>query len=401
MQQELKDALRKDLTGQFGQLGRDVIGQWLWEVLEANFFDHVDLAENGNEHYDELLSYAALYLTGAIKSRESNDREHLERGPVMPKPHATDDRFYEFVRPAERARQRAMELAIALDMADFLPVRQFREHYLDGRVLTSDQAVRLLQSQAASLMSGDEFRNLGVPITDHFSVCTDGNWRGETRTTSILIQCATGEKRFLCDRRKIETQLYVHQIATRNDRDEIYPVIGSVLSNLRRTALQTEAVYSLNLEIGATSDIIWFILTNCPPNFSAYFAYAFSRRLGDRDQPYVHIDVPLWISTETLSQMFACFRREKISGRLKQPGVRRMNIFTWVASLELREGSLPSWKILAMRWNSEFPSEHVDDWRGFRRDYMAAKKFLLTSEGTALNRDYARTLEHSLAWYEP
>jgi hypothetical protein len=289
-------------------------------------------------------------------------------------------------------------------------VYEFRQQFLDGGVITPEQAQKLLSSSAAAVLPSSYFTSSGpvhVPIDheilDYEELGDEYEGRflpffddeGEEYTMARIIVDPPGTELTakLTAKDSYWEDLF---IPDENGRPKTIEVeLGSLLGSVHAVcnSLLERRTYPRQEHQAA-----WFLLTGEPPRVPA-LAGGYQRSSNPAITDYsITMTVKPWVPAETVRRYYGRLQERLLEERPRSLSERNLAVFRFVVEkmevngtdeghsgaerprvTELRP--VPrSWRTLLRLWNGKFPEGHkwhYTDVRNFSRDFGRAKQAIL------------------------
>ena len=275
-------------------------------------------------------------------------------------------------------------------------VRLFRTQYLGGKLLTYSEAVSFMRSPANAYLTAEEMQAHGIPFIGHSAEVVGRDcslqtvprrFLGEHKSrfhfevtllvtppgTTIRVQFRSGESSFYCGLRSclLDNLSFTPDRGNPGSVESVEVWSGSVLDELR---LISEYLSERHYWYDQT--IPGFVLSGIRPLLAPIqFRHDASTYFHDT----VKIEVPIWVTGETVKQHFSLMQRTLLKRRHRSISDRILELFQFVQERgEPLKNARGAWDKLWLEWNSSHPEKQYGTVRQFRRDYKErARKPLL------------------------
>jgi hypothetical protein len=266
-------------------------------------------------------------------------------------------------------------------------VRRFREEVHGTRLLTPDEAFRLLSSPAAGRLSPAQFAEWGIPIVGHTSrlIKQQQEREGDAVMVRVMVQIEPPGAAFEVQRvYSVEGEDDAahpdgHLLAHRGEdgwvwRERVWP--RSVLGELRELSRRLTEHYQW-----AEECVPSFVLTSSIPIVSPLKV---SAQFADRmyfSRSTITLTIEPWVSANTVLRAYRDVQRQ-VLGRDNRPLSRRnLAVFRFVNDRLDERGNTPPLRLLLDEWNRNHPEWRYADVRNFGRDLGRAERGLLLPPG--------------------
>jgi hypothetical protein len=341
---------------------------------------------------DELAAAAPGGAGGRMRRDESyDDTEHYgESDDDEERPLAIDLSDYEYERSDAYAEVMARLLNQAREVVDF------RQNYLNGEVLTPEQACTFIESSAARYFHPLMFRKWGIPTWRHeiellaesysdpltagidymvtLRVAPPGvtktvryspsntpapydrkvDWRYFTRSESR--GSGGSHERVL----PLRTLSYRGPDGLRK-RTNVWP--GSLLDELRNCSIRLADRLPKSYE-WTEEDMVWLVLTGGVPE-PRTLTMRFNLGGGAR----IEMAMPPWISAETVVKNYRNAQRQILMKSNHALTLRRLAVLRFVEAATRIDGKRPPFPQLLTEWNEQHPAWRYEDYRGLAQAY--------------------------------
>ena len=287
---------------------------------------------------------------------------------------------------AERERARAFSEYLAF-LADAHPmIRSFRNRFLQGRTLDSDEALRLLVSPASQILSFDEFTSLGIPLLGHHARFSLIDY--DPDTFDCIVEVIVGwpgglhEATRRCRSENPTRALKVGQepeywpnadTVTYTSGSGIggstHVWAGSVLDDLRRLAKDVVRKF----QAWSEDQSAWFVLTGTAPVVSPLQVSNTVIKSTDYVQGVITLEVEPWVSAQSVLKAYRTVRRRILGGQHRELSNRNVSVLTFVVQ-EKRKGRKITWRVLMEDWNRLRPDWRYANLRHFVQAYQRAEQ---------------------------
>lgn len=254
-------------------------------------------------------------------------------------------------------------------------VAQFRDRYLNGRVLLESEAHRLMNSIGAAVFDLEFFTEQGIPLVGHDSrLLTPPDWDSEDARHRLSprseFEFCWGKRRtvgILGDRLRHVEADQTGVMALSGNRDLALPVIGrgSFMDRLRELAIHFQWVFPWSMAHAG-----WFILTGVAPNIHPIeIGYPEQHRGASHGFMKIELTVHPWLSATTLQRVYKRIQRIVIGPRNRPPKMKSLEFYDFVS--EHRNGGATYPETLAA-WTA---SHRPDRKKYPRNDPTAVARF--------------------------
>lgn len=262
----------------------------------------------------------------------------------------------------------------------FLPsaLSRFRERFLKGRPLSDKEAIALLSSPAAALLSADEFEAGGIPAEAHTARVirhTRQYLRGnpgiyeEDIVIAVTLKSRKRPKRFKL-KRQWEYPLPTLVVPDGNGYRELDVRPLSLFAYLRGTARVLAEHYGWH-----EGEAVWFVLTDAAPDVPCL---KFDRDFvthNDHLHRRLHLSIFPWVSADTVKRLYLKIQRVAFGhGQNRPTSIRSLKLFDFVSQRRTRTTPVP-WRAVMKEWDNSQPKHERYERFGdngvriFERDY--------------------------------
>ena len=355
------------------------------------------------EKIDELA--AAAPSGGGARMRRDEDyaaAEHYgERGDAEERTLSVELSDYEYERREAHAEVIARRANQAREVADF------RRDYLNGEVLTPEEAYTFIESSAARYLPPELFSEWGIPTRKHtlevlaegysdplaaeidYSVTLRVSPPGVTKTVRYSPSNTPSPHA-----RKVDWRYFTRRESHGSDgsgetvvrmrallypgpdglkrRAHIWP--GSLLDGLRHRSIQLAARLPKSYE-WAEEDMVWLFLTGGVPTPRTLTMKVHFGGGGAR----IEMAMPPWISVETVEKNYRSVQRRMLTKNNHALSLRRLAVLRFVEEATRDEGKRPPFPQLLPRWNEQHPAWRYKDFRGLAQAYRETLKEVVHS----------------------
>jgi hypothetical protein len=299
-------------------------------------------------------------------------------------------------------------------------VVRFRAEVLGGRILSLEQAHKLLGSYAARFFPLEWFSDWRIPVVGHTSEIIGGyDWGlheqevdhrvtlwveppGITKRvryahpdTLILDEDADqiSSRCVLMKKRGSVAPPYNMGLPedpgnyeTPNRPMAVWP--GSVVDNLYVLVEELADVFRWSSHVGHPKAFrSWskdaaakFVLTRVAPLATLVPLVPLARPIDARlkleenrflgSQRRIELNIAPWVPAEEVARAYKRMQKQVLEGRNRQPSSKTLEVACFVWEEERRhEYKSPSWPVLCDRWNKEHPKDQFKDYRHFRTSF--------------------------------
>ena len=376
-------------------------GLGIVEDARTKGFDE-DVVEYLVKEIDKLAA-AAPGGAGARARRDEgyDDVQHYgESGHAEERTLSIELSDYEY----ERNEAYAEVMARLLNQAE--EVVDFRRNYLNGEVLTQEQAYTFIESSAARYFPPELFRELGIPTRKHkiellaesysdplsaeidYNVTLHVTPPGVTKT----VRYGPGNTPAPYDRKvdwryirrsesrgsggSYERVVPLQAISYRGPDDlrkraDVWP--GSLLDKLRHCSIQLADRLPKSYE-WTEEDMVWLVLTGGVPQ-----PRTLTMRVHFGGGARIDMAMPPWISAETVEKNYRNAQRQILIKSNHALSLRRMAVLRFVEAATRIDGKRPPFPQLLAQWNEQHPAWRYQDYRGLAQAYREALKQVVHS----------------------
>jgi hypothetical protein len=363
-------------------------GRGIVEDARTRDFD-VDVIEYLVKEIDELAAAAPGGAGGRTRRDEGYDdaERYGESGDAEGRTLSVDLSDYEY----ERNKAYAEIMARLVNQAG--EVVDVRRNYLNGEVLTPDQAYTFIESSAARYFTPVIFRKLGIPTRRHkiellaesysdplsagidYSVTLHVTPPGETKTVRYAPDNtpAPHDRKVDYTYSKMRESLgsggsqkrvmrFLRALSYRGPdglrkRAHVWP--GSLLDELRDCSIQLAARLSKSYE-WTEEDMVWLVLTGEVPEPRTLTMRVHFGGGGAR----IDMAMPPWISAETVEKNYRNAQRRILIKSNHALSLRRLAVLRFVEAATRIDGKRPPFPQLLTEWNEQHPAWRYEDYRG-------------------------------------
>jgi hypothetical protein len=402
-------ALRSKVEKRRKQLKRPDEGRvppQTWEYLHR--FDIVedartkdfddDVIEHLVKEIDELAAAAPGGTGGRTRRDEGYDdvQHYGGSGAAEERTLSIELSDYEYERNEAYAEVMARLLNQAREVVDF------RRNYLNGEVLTPDEAYAFIESSAAPYFPPEAFRAWGIPTRSHkiellaesysdpFNAGIDYNVTlhvtppGVTKTVryaplntpapygrkvdwqynrmSESLESGGSHERVV----PVQALSYCGPDGLRK-RKQVWP--SSLLDELRRCSIQLAARLPKSYE-WTEEDMVWFVLTGGVPKPRTLTMRVHFGGGGAR----IDMAMPPWISAETVEKNYRNAQRQILTKSNHALSLRRLAVLRFVEAATRIDGKRPPFPQLLAQWNEQHTAWRYKDYRGLAQAYRETLK---------------------------
>ncbi len=352
-------------------LRRPSVPDWLWaELSESGVLRDGDAPGNRAEIVRE-----ARRRLRAIRGGTGHPRKAATGSP----------RVTRLLSKGEERRALAFSEYVATLARQNREVPRFRSRLLDGQLLSREEAIELLRSEAPRYMARDDFLREGIPLVKRgmhaqFELktgpapCPEGstatsppNWRHEV---DLTIRWDTGSRALHLTRDyppagaqpEDEPTVYLTAdgeswVPQRVWRDSVFHELGELSDRLARSYpwLQEQATM--------------FILTGEAPFISPIRFDPADWRIGSYAYARFTLYVEPWVSTESVARLFRHLQKGTLGKRSRAISDKHLTLLEFVTRYSQSGDQVPSFESLVHLWNKAHPKwKYKSAWR-FARDY--------------------------------
>lgn len=365
----------------------------MWEALNALEPDTVIGAIRDGEPYVEDLVDLAKTLKPVVAFQEGR-RPRKKRRTLEE---------YEFrLDGGEEDTARVLAEFTALNTTLHSEVVRFREEILGNKLLTEDEAFRLVYSEAASHFSLEWFAEWDVPLRDHESELGENFfvWRGDTAYEREYVRVDPPRRTFrvrvpepynFFD--ELPSMRFVPDVRTSRvsykeglTRKITNIVPGSVLDELRLASIEVEKRTAPRWNAGQAA---WFILTGrAPVPFVIVGSTGATTSEGEFEDVYgkdtITLEVEPWVPADTVAKVYRDLQLGVLGKFPRTAKPRNLRILAFVlrswreqlrsAQVERRALRRLIWRELMQEWNEANPHDAYTSYKIFNRDFHRAAK---------------------------
>src|SRR5215204_1300019 len=286
-------------------------------------------------------------------------------------------------------------------------VVDFRRNYLNGEVLTPDQAYTFIESSAARYFPPELFREWGIPTRSHkiellaesysdplfggidYSVTLHVTPPGVTKTVRYAPSSTPtpyGRKvdwRYITRRESHgsggshERVVPLQVLSYRGPdglrkRMHVWP--SSLLDQLRRCSIRLADRLSKSYE-WTEEDMVWLVLTGGVPEPRTLTMRVHFGGGGAR----IDMAMPPWISAETVEKNYRNAQRQILIKSNHALSLRRLAVLRFVEAATRIDGKRPPFPQLLAQWNEQYPDWRYKGYRGLAQAYRETLKQVVRS----------------------
>ncbi len=315
---------------------------------------------------------------------------------------ADEQTFSTDVSDYEWERSKAHEEVMARLAEQDREVVDFRRDYLNGEVLTPEEAYTFIESSAARYLPPELFREWGIPVRGHETEVLDESYsdplaaeidysvtlRVSPPRIIKTVRYAPSNSPASHDR-KVDWRYFRRRESHGSDgsyesvvplrtlsyrgpnglkkRTHVWP--GSLLDELRRRSIQVAALLPKSYE-WAEEDMVWLFLTGAVPQPHTLTMRVQFGGGGAR----IEMAMPPWISVETVEKNYRSAQRWLLTKSNHALSLRRLAVLRFVEEARRAEGREPPFTQLLSRWNEQYPAWKYKDFRGLAQAYLETLK---------------------------
>src|SRR5829696_2878751 len=371
---------------------RDIV-----EDARTKDFDE-DVIEYLVKEIDELAAAAPGGAGGRTRRDEGyDDAEHYgENGDAEERTLSVELSDYEY----ERNKAYAEVMARLVNQAG--EVVDFRRNYLNGEVLTPEQAYTFIESSAARYFPPELFREWGIPTRSHkiellaesysdpltagidYNVTLHVTPPGVTKTVRYAPSSTPTPYDRKVDWRYI-TRRESHGSGGSHERVVPLQVLSyrgpdglrkrmhvwpsSLLDQLRRCSIRLADRLSKSYE-WTEEDMVWLVLTGGVPEPRTLTMRVHFGGGGAR----IDMAMPPWISAETVEKNYRNAQRRILIKSNHALSLRRLAVLRFVEAATRIDGKRPPFPQLLAQWNEQHPAWRYKDYRGLAQAYRETLK---------------------------
>jgi hypothetical protein len=371
---------------------RDIV-----EDARTKDFDE-DVIEYLVKEIDELAAAAPGGAGGRTRRDEGyDDAEHYgESGDSEERTLSIELSDYEYERNEAYAEVMARLVNQAREVVDF------RRNYLNGEMLTPEQAYTFIESSAARYFPPELFRAWGIPTRSHkiellaesysdpltagidYSVTLHVTPPGVTKT----VRYAPSNTPAPYDRKvnwryfrmsesygsggSHERVVPLQALSYRGPdglrkRAHVWP--SSLLDELRRCSIRLASRLPKSYE-WTEEDMVWLVLTGGVPEPRTLTMRVHFGGGGAR----IDMAMPPWISAETVEKNYRNAQRRILIKSNHALSLRRLAVLRFVEAVTRIDGKRPPFPQLLAQWNEQHPAWRYKDYRGLAQAYRETLK---------------------------
>jgi hypothetical protein len=381
----LKERLREDVPGipHFEEL---------WEFLKQS--GRVDEVLGEPDWYRDLVNAAEPIAD--YQKYVAQSAGYVGAPPGPPRGQSVEPHVETDLRDYEMQRMLAESAYVASRAAKRRVVCRFRERFMDGELLTPEEADKLVASPAAAILPPEGFRRRGIPLGDHTAeVVEERCWteQGERRyRVSVFVSPPgvkmTARQHLRPDSREVpKTRILSYMDSDGNQpmtevlsyvdgRDGSYkykavPGVrvhpASLLAKLQKVGEELARRYPWR-EAAATR----FVLTGEPPGIPPLTGRIVTGGFREHgSDPAIIMEVAPYVAADTVKTFYLQMQHAS-GGRAQQETAKGAAVFRFVQEQADDEGNLPQWPELLRRWNRAHPTQRYGDESGIRKVYKRA-----------------------------
>lgn len=275
---------------------------------------------------------------------------------------------------SESRRANALMLFWAKHAAGRTEVRQFREHILDNKLLTMQEAYAFLRSPALQMFSLFELEQANIPIMGHSATIRCREFENKVNHGDIwrlTVHVEPLNRELSCRRvlsKSVEHLWFAGEDGWGNAVD-VWP--HSIMSDLLKASESLGKQYEWKAGQAAM-----FILTDIVPLVHP-LTYTITR--GNLATSVVTIAFHSWVTEQTVRRAYHEAQQKIYSKTPRSIGPKNAAIFEFVVEQMDSEGNKPTWRELMEQWNRQ---QQRNNWtyvgvQNFWRDFDRAQNCLL------------------------
>jgi hypothetical protein len=350
--------VKSDLRGWLaGQLRRAEVPDWLWNDLSTN--GALELGQR------EILQEARRRIR-VIRASKPDDP--VPAPPQIPRPselltHEETDRAWAF-----------SEYIAGLAAADH-DLQRFRDRCLGGQILSQEEAVSFLGSEALLYLSVDSLQHKGVPVWGHEvlrcelksgpvkdparppqwkqEVDIEIAWKGHIERFSPWTQYSPGG----APDRKVHLPHGEGWFPFTVWNNSVYDEVRVLTESLVKQFPWNEPEATM------------YALTGKMPFIPPIYVVPSPPMLGAVGHVKVTISVEPWVSARSVLRFYKHIKNASYSGRSRALSAKNVALFRFVTRYARPGRDIPSFESLMKVWNSKHPGWLYDNAWVFARDY--------------------------------
>lgn len=292
----------------------------------------------------------------------------------------------------EKKRARAYAAFKTRWISAYQDVWGFREDYLEGRTLDSEEAFAFLESPALRLFPPDFLESIGVSLLAHEAKITSArvsplrdapdhriivafggsdieaaahyapHWIEEMREDLPIARCCSYADPETRQNPKQPDQSPLEYKDRRGFKTAVRPWPGTVLDILRLRSLW----WSRKLGWEA-SDVVWMLLTGEAPYLNPLKVRV---NYTSGKPATVKMEVAAWMPAKTVADVLRRIQREILTVGVGKISERALDVCVFVEENIQDTDESSVWPSLWRRWNETHPDKRYKDHRVFRQSYF-------------------------------
>lgn len=258
-------------------------------------------------------------------------------------------------------------------------VPKFRDDFLGGRTITSDEAKAFRNSDAVYVLRLSEFKTCGIPIVGHAAKRNriESSFQPEFVTYTFNFTIRWGTK---------SLPVAVTRTAQTGLGDVLVPdtpgwsgpsiVKESVFAELFKLSVTLARYY-----LWSVSEAIDFVLTDTPPTTPCV------RRMRElparptilHEHERLHLSISPWVSARTVMKVYRQYQLQLLGRDNRAPRLDRLDLLDFVA--QRRHRGQP-WRTIFAAWNKAHPEHRYkpEQIRNFPRDFGQIYQLVVGAE---------------------
>src|SRR5215211_1466431 len=362
-----------------------------------------DVIEYLVKEIDELAAAAPGGAGGRTRRDEGyDDVEHYgESDDAEERTLSIELSDYEYERNEAYAEVMARLLNQAREVVDF------RRNYLNGEVLTQEQAYAFIESSAAPYFHPEIFRRWGIPTRKHkiellaesysdpltaeidYNVTLHVTPPGVTKTVryapsntppphgrKVDWRCFTRRESYGSGgsyERVVPLQVLSYRGPDGlRKRKQVWP--DSLLDELRRSSIRLAGLLPKSYE-WTEEEMVWLVLTGGVPKPRTLTMRVHFGGSGAR----INMAMPPWISAETVEKNYRSAQRRILIKSNHALSLRRLAVLRFVEAATRIDGKRPPFPQLLAQWNEQHAAWRYKDYRGLAQAYRETLKQVVHS----------------------
>ena len=350
------------------------------------------------QEIDELAAAAPGGAGGRTQRDEGYDdvQHYGESGDAEERTLSIELSDYEYERNDAYAEVMARLVNQAREVVDF------RRNYLNGEVLTPEQAYTFIGSSAARYFPPEIFRKWGIPTRSHkiellaesysdpltagidYNVTLHVTPPGVTKTVRYAPSNAPAPHD-----RKVDWRYFrmSESLGSGGSHERVVPLQilsyrgpdglrkrmhvwpGSLLDKLRHCSIQLADRLPKSYE-WTEEDMVWLVLTGGVPEPRTLTMRVHFGGGGAR----IDMAMPPWISAETVEKNYRNAQRQILTKSNHALSLRRLAVLRFVEAATRIDGKRPPFPQLLAQWNEQHPAWRYKDYRGLAQAYRETLK---------------------------